>query len=180
MTEDGELWVSLIEKAFAKMCTNYAATEQGYASWGMTYLCGQQGEQWELQDDGDCWVKQTTCWDEDETGRESEGFMFSESTKDHNQLWAALLKYTSRNFPMCCSVYVEQEGLIGGHAYSLLMAREVRARNGKTLKLLKIRNPHGNSEWTGNWSDQSSKWQTYPAVARKLGFVAVDLSLIHI
>ena len=28
------------------------------------------------------------------------------------------------------------------------------------VRLLQIRNPHGHGEWTGDWSDQSSKWTT--------------------
>ena len=32
--------------------------------------------------------------------------------------------------------------------------------SGKQLRLLKIRNPWGFKEWTGDWSDKSSKWTT--------------------
>ena len=41
-------------------------------------------------------------------------------------------------------------GLIPGHAYTLISAHEV---NG--VRLLKLRNPWGDHEWTGDWSDQS-------------------------
>ena len=30
--------------------------------------------------------------------------------------------------------------------------------NGKTERLIKIRNPWGKKEWTGDWSDYSDKW----------------------
>lgn len=39
------------------------------------------------------------------------------------------------------------------HAYSVLKAVEFRGK-----KFLKIRNPWGNSEWTGRWSDGSKEW----------------------
>jgi hypothetical protein len=44
-------------------------------------------------------------------------------------------------------------GLIGSHAYSVLRATEY---NGKRFVL--IRNPWGQSEWTGPWSDGSREW----------------------
>jgi hypothetical protein len=40
-------------------------------------------------------------------------------------------------------------GLVGNHAYSLLDVREVIARDGRTVRLLRIRNPHGVGEWNG-------------------------------
>ncbi|CAK5273732.1 unnamed protein product [Mycena citricolor] len=44
-------------------------------------------------------------------------------------------------------------GLIGAHAYSVLRAVEY---NGKRFVVL--RNPWGDSEWTGAWSDGSKEW----------------------
>jgi hypothetical protein len=44
-------------------------------------------------------------------------------------------------------------GLIGGHAYSVLKCAEY---NGKRFVIL--RNPWGESEWTGPWSDGSKEW----------------------
>ena len=44
-------------------------------------------------------------------------------------------------------------GLVPGHAYSLIEAKEY-----KNVKLVKIRNPWGQFEWDGDWSDKSSKW----------------------
>ncbi|KAJ3112569.1 hypothetical protein HK100_002285 [Physocladia obscura] len=44
-------------------------------------------------------------------------------------------------------------GLFGGHEYCVLAAKEV---NGK--RFLLFRNPWGNSEWNGKWSDGSAEW----------------------
>lgn len=44
-------------------------------------------------------------------------------------------------------------GLIANHAYSVLRAVEY---NGK--RFVVIRNPWGQSEWTGPWSDGSKEW----------------------
>lgn len=44
-------------------------------------------------------------------------------------------------------------GLMGGHAYSVLRAVEFEGQ-----RFVVIRNPWGNSEWTGPWSDGSKEW----------------------
>ena len=51
----------------------------------------------------------------------------------------------------------EENGLIQGHAYSLLSIEDVETKNGKKC-LVRIRNPHGGTEWNGAWSDHSKEW----------------------
>ncbi|XP_041346994.1 calpain-9-like, partial [Gigantopelta aegis] len=48
-------------------------------------------------------------------------------------------------------------GLIEGHAYSIVDIREVNQGRRSTL-LLRLRNPWGRGEWNGPWSDRSSEW----------------------
>lgn len=56
-------------------------------------------------------------------------------------------------------------GLIGQHSYALLEVRTVTTESGDE-NLVKLRNPWGNKEWTGDWSDSSPKWT--PALRREL------------
>jgi hypothetical protein len=44
-------------------------------------------------------------------------------------------------------------GLICSHAYSVIAAIEVAEK-----KFVKLRNPWGDTEWTGPWSDGSKEW----------------------
>jgi len=46
------------------------------------------------------------------------------------------------------------QGLIANHCYYILSIHQVDAN----VRLLKIRNPWGRAEWTGDWSDASNKW----------------------
>lgn len=47
--------------------------------------------------------------------------------------------------------------MISGHAYSLISIHEFE-HEGEEHRLLKLRNPWGQKEWTGAWSDNSSLW----------------------
>ena len=44
-------------------------------------------------------------------------------------------------------------GLIKGHAYSVTGANVLTVK-GKEIKLIRIRNPWGQKEWNGDWSDK--------------------------
>ena len=51
-------------------------------------------------------------------------------------------------------------GLVHGHAYSLLRIEEIEVGDdGATQKLVKIRNPWAQTEWTGSWADGSAEWE---------------------
>ena len=49
------------------------------------------------------------------------------------------------------------DGVVSGHAYSIISVHEFDC-NGETVQLLKLRNPWGSGEWSGDWSDKSSLW----------------------
>lgn len=49
-------------------------------------------------------------------------------------------------------------GLLRNHAYSILSIWDLVMRDGDQIRLLKIRNPWGNLEWNGDWSDNSALW----------------------
>ena len=63
---------------------------------------------------------------------------------------------------------VRSKGLVDGHAYSLISAHQVSP----TLRLIKIRNPWGQKEWNGDWSDTSSKWT--PELRQQLSVESKD------
>ena len=66
---------------------------------------------------------------------------------------------------MSCSVgehYTQQEadrdGIVMGHAYTLLSVAQVLDAHGQAINLVKLRNPWGSGEWNGAWSDKSPLW----------------------
>lgn len=52
---------------------------------------------------------------------------------------------------------IEQYGLTASHAYTLLKIYELKI-NKRIEKVVKLRNPYGNYEFNGRWSDNSKVW----------------------
>ncbi len=80
--------------------------------------------------------------------------------------WARLRAYRALRLPMGCGTESAQQadlnqvGLVGGHAYSILDVRETYSPSAReTVRLLRIRNPHGCGEWNGEWSDDDPRWR---------------------
>ncbi len=61
-----------------------------------------------------------------------------------------------------------------GHAYAILKVVETSRRE----RLLQCRNPWGNKEWTGAWSDGSSEWT--PQMRAELGHAESDDGVFYI
>lgn len=138
-----ELWVLLMEKAYAKLHGSYEAIKSGYAYEAMIDLTGAPYRIIRFQDE------------------EVEEQIAS------GKLFDMLRDYDMQNFIMSAStpgedVYTEtgkkpdkaSTGLVGGHAYTLIAVK----KTSKGDLLVKLRNPWGHMEWTGDWSDNSSKW----------------------
>ena len=57
--------------------------------------------------------------------------------------------------------HMKKAGLVDGHAYSLISAKEIRTQTGDTVRLCLVRNPWGKKERKGDWSDYSEKWDDF-------------------
>ena len=160
--KSNQLWVPLLEKAYAKMNGCYKA------------ICGGQIEEAFL----------------DLTGAPTLVYHFDAPTFNARAMWADLVSFRARNLPMGCGTTSSAVGIIGMHAYSILDVREVGGvsfdffsdaiRNGThgnvsgftefdgTVRLLRIRNPHGKGEWKGSFSDgDAMMWEKLLASRRQ-------------
>jgi hypothetical protein len=127
-SDPNETWLPLLEKAFAKAHGDYWALESGFVGEGIEDLTG--GVTTEL---------------------------FSTDILDKNKFWTEELMNVNKEFLFGCGQmggkYGERNGILEKHAYSIMEVREI---NG--LRLVKLRNPWGNTEWNGAWSDGSREW----------------------
>jgi calpain-15 len=147
----GEIWVELLEKAWAKVYGGYARIEAG-----LTRECLH-----------------------DLTGAPTQ-FYLTGNPNIYEQIWKDLANGEQKDFAMTCGAgdlmegadLMSSIGLVGSHAYSLLSAVEIKDKSGQLVKLVKLRNPWGQGEWTGDWSDNSSLWT--PELRAKLNVEKKD------
>uniref|UniRef100_A0A3Q3VR95 Calpain-3 n=1 Tax=Mola mola TaxID=94237 RepID=A0A3Q3VR95_MOLML len=138
-----EFWSALLEKAYAKLHGSYEALKGGNTLEAM----------------------------EDFTGGVTEFFELSEAPKD---LYSIMRKALERGSLMGCSIDVSgnkltvhmccicqvfsafelesrtEQGLVRGHAYSIIGLAEVA--KGTRIRLIRLRNPWGIVLWKGRWS----------------------------
>ena len=134
-SRDGELWVSLLEKAWAKLHGSYALIEGGLPSFAASHLMGVPAE----------------------------AYLHDDQVDDSDSFFEKLESADRRNFVIMAAsneekaTYGPAEGIVTGHAYSLISVHRLNYK-GSELKLIKLRNPWGCGEWTGAWSDSSESW----------------------
>uniref|UniRef100_A0A2K6K5F2 Calpain-3 n=2 Tax=Rhinopithecus TaxID=542827 RepID=A0A2K6K5F2_RHIBE len=130
-----EFWSALLEKAYAKLHGSYEALKGGNTTEAM----------------------------EDFTGGVTEFFEIKDAPSD---MYKIMKKAIERGSLMGCSidtiVPVQYEtrmacGLVRGHAYSVTGLDEVLFK-GEKVKLVRLRNPWGQVEWNGSWSDGWKDW----------------------
>ncbi|NXY26303.1 CAN1 protein, partial [Atrichornis clamosus] len=144
--EGSEFWSALLEKAYAKVNGCYEALSGGSTSEGF----------------------------EDFTGGVTEWFDLRRPPAD---LYQIILKALERGSLLGCSIDITSafdmeavtfKKLVKGHAYSVTGAKQIEYR-GQSLGLIRMRNPWGEVEWTGAWSDGSAEWHAVePALRQQL------------
>jgi len=84
--------------------------------------------------------------------------------KNEEGLFNKLIKSKKNNFIMTAgtssdtyNLNIEEMGLVPGHAYTLLNAKLIK-NNKNNIKLVQLRNPWGNTEWSGDWCDNDNLW----------------------
>ncbi|CAJ1067743.1 calpain-2 catalytic subunit-like [Xyrichtys novacula] len=149
--EGSEFWSALLEKAYAKVNSCYEALTGGQSVEGF----------------------------EDFTGGIAEVYELLEIPPKLFHIMQRALKLGSM---LGCSIstsgfHVESvtaRKLVRGHAYSVTGAEEVDFK-GEPIQLIRVRNPWGEVEWTGPWSDGSREWDYVSEGDKaKLNHVAED------
>ncbi|XP_057591467.1 calpain-9 isoform X2 [Hippopotamus amphibius kiboko] len=129
--DNSEFWSALLEKAYAKLNGSYEALKGGSAIEAM----------------------------EDFTGGVAETFTTKEAPRNFYEILETALR---RGSLVGCSIDIRNSaeseartpfGLIKGHAYTVTGVNQVNFR-GQKVELIRVRNPWGQVEWTGPWSDR--------------------------
>ncbi|KAG7462896.1 hypothetical protein MATL_G00189520 [Megalops atlanticus] len=141
--EGTEFWSALLEKAYSKVNGCYEALSGGSTTEGFEDFTGGIAENYELRK------------------APSNLFQIIRKALDAGALLGCSIDITSA----ADSEAITYQKLVKGHAYSLTGAVEVGYR-GRKEKLVRVRNPWGQVEWTGAWSDNSSEWNYVDASER--------------
>ena len=128
-----ELWVILLEKAWAKLHGSYERIEAGFAENVLRDLTGAPTEVIETSDE--------TLWDRVQQADQRDWIM------------AASAGSTSASVDA-----LEKLGLVGNHSYGLIGCVIIEDRFGDEVRLFQLRNPWGDFEWKGDWGDDSDCW----------------------
>ena len=138
-----ELWVIILEKAWAKVHGSYERIEAGFAHEVMRDLTGAPSFDVDVDEEG--------LFDKLET-YDQRHFMMAASAGSTEASAETL----------------EDLGLVAQHSYGLLAAKKIITDDGEELQLVQLRNPWGSFEWKGDWSDDSELWTD--EIKSKVGF----------
>ncbi|XP_071950626.1 calpain-5-like [Antedon mediterranea] len=156
-----EFWSALLEKAYAKLSGCYENLDGGNTADALTDFTAGVAQTLELTDP-----------------------KLQEGEQEKEDLWAELRKAHHRNFLMSCSIKIKsaeemeaktEVGLVKGHAYGITGVKDVKLSkhgvlslfNREKVKLVRLRNPWGEKEWNGPWSDGSDEWKKVSESKRK-------------
>ena len=134
-----EIWVMLLEKAWAKVNGGYANIISGLPCEAMEALTGIGSLIYDLKNlEGD----------------DIEDYKY--------EIVKNVQLADQNNCLITCSTTadsnIQKVGLVEGHAYSLISFNKITTSQGKDVYLFRIRNPWSKGEWTGDWSDSSKLW----------------------
>jgi len=170
--DNNEFWGALLEKAYAKIHGSYEALDGGNLSDALVDFTGGVSELISLE--SDTGVK---LYDEDEQKLE---------------LYNRIHQEVSEHALVCCAIRAKkgeelektEYGLVKGHAYGVTAVKKVPIgetglvaffKGREKVPLVRLRNPWGEKEWTGAFSDRSIEWRTITAKEKeKLGLVTED------
>ena len=135
-------------------------------------MTGDFTRKWRLKDEGKLWLRYDVKFYQDSGENHRQiGLVGTEEKRGHDDMFKMLTKYDK----LCCFMAASSNGgddtkasrgIVQGHAYSIISVKKSHG-----FKLLCLRNPWGETEWTGDWGDDSDLWVKHPKVAKDLNFV---------
>lgn len=150
---ENELWVLLLEKAWAKLYCNYERIEAGLTRDVLGDLTGAPTKI--------VWTDDPNLWDE-MLNAFKKNYLLTAGAVEEEQMSKIQFKMEQ--------IGKQAKGMVTGHAYSLIGCYEIMKE-----RLVKLRNPWGWGEWQGPWGDSDPMWNTLTEEEKdEVGYVKKD------
>lgn len=153
-----EVWSILLEKAFCKLHTCYEMCDGGQASEAIFSLFGGVS--------GKFVIKQV------HRDNPQKYFMLLKQARDRGWLLTTTFvrqKGKPSKAQGKCGEDVLPSGLVFGHAYSVLKVLEAGGN-----QLIQLRNPWGQGEWLGKWSDKNTEGEWTEEMKAAAGYIVAE------
>ncbi|XP_045199572.2 calpain-5-like [Mercenaria mercenaria] len=160
-----EFWSALLEKAYAKLFGCYECLDGGDLGEALEDFTGGVSEQLNMADIG-----------------------VVDNPEEQTKFFERLKKEVDRKSLLAASIPAESSeemeastamGLVKGHAYGITAVKNISLESGmfsflnkNKIQMIRLRNPWGQGEWTGAFSDNDPEWNKIPIGEReKAGIV---------
>ncbi|GIZ00252.1 calpain-6 [Caerostris extrusa] len=160
--DKNEFWGALLEKAYAKVAGSYESLDGGNLCDALIDFTGGVAETFQLQEE--------KYYENEEKKIQLFRTMRSE-IENHSLLSCAISAASQEEMEARTEV-----GLVKGHAYGITAVKKVYIGETSLMSLfaqkekiymIRMRNPWGQKEWTGPFSDGSEEWEKISASERE-------------
>ena len=138
-TNKNEIWICLLEKAWAKVNGGYANIIGGTPMEALEFLTGFSSLSYDTEN-------------KDE----------ADLTEYKIEIVKHLQEADKKSSIISCTTSskenLDKVGLVHGYTYNMLDFYHIEKSDGNKEYLFRLRNPWSKGEWNGDWSDKSSLW----------------------
>jgi len=143
-TGDKTTWMTILEKAYAKLMGNYAQLIGGWARRGVETLTGFPADGKNTADN-----TEAQLWDWLNTADTANDVITASSHHD-----------------AAGDVNTNADGIAYSHAYSVIGTETITDNSGVSHQLIRMRNPWGSEGYTGAWADADAAWNNVSSATK--------------
>lgn len=142
-SKTNEVWISILEKAYAKLQGSYQALREGAEEQAMMDFTAGPADVLRISEPGAAPVP---------LGKREETYA---------HIWDTIVEYDKAKWLLGCGSFDKNQLVEGNYGVGILYNKMYAITDCRVVqgqKLLRLRNPWGTLEWHGKWSDTSDLW----------------------